>query len=259
MNFSEYIAILSGNTDLLEKAKIEKRIAILESEKHSFYKEKLSAKSKYGIFENDLNSSKKILESLKIDQSKYEKLPISVERDIDSSFLTINNKKLRDIEQIGKLVIGLNNINTKGETQTHGTIGQFEIQMKTSVNPENNQILNKFYAKGELSYLYSNGLIITDNPKTAVRYFVHALDRIPNLVKEYEKKVDNLKNDMIVIDKIIKTEWSNEEQLKNEKDNLKKIEKKIYSSLDQENKKLTNNPQDPHEVKEPTMKSSINL
>ena len=27
MNFSEYMAILSGNTDLLEKAKLEKRIA----------------------------------------------------------------------------------------------------------------------------------------------------------------------------------------------------------------------------------------
>ena len=31
MNFSEYMAILSGNTDLLEKAKLEKRIAALES------------------------------------------------------------------------------------------------------------------------------------------------------------------------------------------------------------------------------------
>ena len=30
MNFSEYMAILSGNTDLLEKAKLEKRIASLE-------------------------------------------------------------------------------------------------------------------------------------------------------------------------------------------------------------------------------------
>ena len=38
MNFSEYMAILSGNTDLLEKAKLEKRIAALESERKSFNK-----------------------------------------------------------------------------------------------------------------------------------------------------------------------------------------------------------------------------
>lgn len=30
MNFSEYVAILSGNTDLLDKAKIEKQIAGLK-------------------------------------------------------------------------------------------------------------------------------------------------------------------------------------------------------------------------------------
>ena len=33
MNYSEYVAILSGNTDLLEKAKLEKKIGALESEK----------------------------------------------------------------------------------------------------------------------------------------------------------------------------------------------------------------------------------
>ena len=38
MNFSEYMAILSGNTDLLEKAKLEKRIVALESERKSFNK-----------------------------------------------------------------------------------------------------------------------------------------------------------------------------------------------------------------------------
>jgi hypothetical protein len=35
MNFSEYVAILSGNTDLLDKAKLEKQIAGLESEKQA--------------------------------------------------------------------------------------------------------------------------------------------------------------------------------------------------------------------------------
>ncbi len=33
MNFSEYVAILSGNTELLKKAKVEKKITALESER----------------------------------------------------------------------------------------------------------------------------------------------------------------------------------------------------------------------------------
>ena len=40
MNFSEYMALLSGNTDLLDKAKLEKRIASLEGERKSFNKGK---------------------------------------------------------------------------------------------------------------------------------------------------------------------------------------------------------------------------
>ncbi len=43
MNFSEYMAILSGNTDLLDKAKLEKRIASLESERKSFGKGRADA------------------------------------------------------------------------------------------------------------------------------------------------------------------------------------------------------------------------
>ena len=38
MNFSEYMAILSGNTDLLDKARLEKKVAALESERKTFHK-----------------------------------------------------------------------------------------------------------------------------------------------------------------------------------------------------------------------------
>lgn len=46
MNFSEYVAILSGNTDLLDKAKLEKQIASLESERKAFNRGKSSAEAK---------------------------------------------------------------------------------------------------------------------------------------------------------------------------------------------------------------------
>ena len=46
MNFSEYVAILSGNTDLLEKAKLEKKIAGLDSERQAFIRSKSSSRSR---------------------------------------------------------------------------------------------------------------------------------------------------------------------------------------------------------------------
>ena len=46
MNFSEYVAILSGNTDLLEKAQLEKKIAGLDSERQAFIRSKSSSRSR---------------------------------------------------------------------------------------------------------------------------------------------------------------------------------------------------------------------
>ena len=45
-NFSEYVAILSGNDDLLEKAKQDKKLAVLESERQAYHRNKGNAKGK---------------------------------------------------------------------------------------------------------------------------------------------------------------------------------------------------------------------
>ena len=47
MNFSEYVAVLSGNTDLLEKARLEKKIAGLESKRQNFIRSKSSSRHRF--------------------------------------------------------------------------------------------------------------------------------------------------------------------------------------------------------------------
>ena len=60
MNFSEYIAILSGDTSLLEKSKLEKKIAVLESLKIAHYREV----SRLNINWITFNTKKKQLQTL---------------------------------------------------------------------------------------------------------------------------------------------------------------------------------------------------
>lgn len=45
-NFSEYVAIISGNNDLLGKAKLDKKLAVLESERQPYHRNKGNAKGK---------------------------------------------------------------------------------------------------------------------------------------------------------------------------------------------------------------------
>ncbi len=72
MNFSEYVAILSGNTDLLDKAKLEKQIAGLESEKQAFNRSKFSAKSKVENYTEMLQSTQSRLKRMSTDWENLE-------------------------------------------------------------------------------------------------------------------------------------------------------------------------------------------
>lgn len=48
--FSEYVAVLSGNTDLLDKARLEKRIAGMEGERKAFQRGKGESRIKLETF-----------------------------------------------------------------------------------------------------------------------------------------------------------------------------------------------------------------
>lgn len=73
MNFAEYVAILSGNTDLLDKAKLDKQITQLQKERVLFFRD--IDKSKYDL--KKLSEKKEAAESavqdMKADYDKFNK------------------------------------------------------------------------------------------------------------------------------------------------------------------------------------------
>lgn len=68
MNFSEYVAILSGNTNLLDKAHLEKQVAALESERRSFNQSKAQSRIKLENINNEIDGCKYRISRLEIDQ-----------------------------------------------------------------------------------------------------------------------------------------------------------------------------------------------
>ncbi|MCH5685201.1 hypothetical protein LWM68_13675 [Niabella sp. W65] len=84
MNFSEYVAILSGNTDLLEKAKLEKQIAGLESERQAFNRSKFSSKYKLEDITATLESTQARLDRMTLD---WENLQKRIEKNKDGEIL----------------------------------------------------------------------------------------------------------------------------------------------------------------------------
>ena len=115
MNFSEYMAILSGNTDLLEKAKLEKRIVALESERKSFNKGISDSRFRLQTISHDIANNEAAIERMKADYARYEAV---VQRDKDGNpvnSLVLDDCKYKDEQNMGIHLQGL-----ARKTDTHG-------------------------------------------------------------------------------------------------------------------------------------------
>ena len=96
MNFSEYVAVLSGNTDLLEKARLDKKITTLESERKNFFRERDAATGKLATdpklacqnFVNALERIPKVIESHEKEMAK-----VVVNKDVYTNIANSSWKK----------------------------------------------------------------------------------------------------------------------------------------------------------------------
>jgi len=132
MNYSEYVAILSGNTDLLEKAKLEKRIAALESEHRSFNKGLGENRMKLRTLTDDIEKLEIIISKMEEDRARFMSV---VQRDSDGNAinaLKLDKCEFTDTEHMGKYLQSLaRSTNTQGEYVRIGEIYGFPVSIKS--------------------------------------------------------------------------------------------------------------------------------
>lgn len=237
MNFSEYVAILSGNTDLLDKAKHEKQIAGLESERQAFNRSKFSSKCKLEDVTTTLESTQSRLNRIIVD---WNNLQQRMQKDSDGTLL--NPVKLNglfvhaNVKQIGaKLNEYAEKARTGGEFEEIGSLYGFRLLVKTELSEKKIDILerdNRFFIQGEggIKYTYNNGYMASE-PKTAAMNFINALKKIPSLIEQEQKKITDLKKDLPVLQEVVNSNWSKEDKLHELKNELATIERKIQLSI----------------------------
>lgn len=107
MNFSEYIAILSGDTTLLEKSKMEKKIVVLESLKVAHHKEVVRSKYQLESMQADKESTLNTINKLTIDEKAYRSQLQFDKEGAKSNPVLLNEVSSEDPEIIGKYLIQL--------------------------------------------------------------------------------------------------------------------------------------------------------
>ena len=234
MNFSEYMAILSGNTDLLDKAKLEKKIAALEGERKSFNKARNESTWKLENKQAEIEQNEGYITKLQEDFDKHKS-----QRKLDGEGNLINpirldGFKLTDEESIGKQLQKIaKEKDTKGEYRRVGEIHGFTILMRSE--PLDNDGLgmfqNKFCVEGNLKYKYNNGFIALSDPIAAARNFINSLERIPQTIEQYKEKNAVLAKDIPLLKEIANKQWKKEDELKGLKSELAAIDRKIQLEL----------------------------
>ena len=262
MNFSEYMAILSGNTDLLEKAKLEKRIASLESERKAHNKGISDSKFRYQTITHDIANNEAAIERMKADFVRYEAV---VMRDKDGNplnNLTIDTCNLSDEKNKGIHLQGLaQRTDTHGQYKRIGEVYGFPISIiseRTLVDGKE-AVQNRFVVEGNYKYKFNNGFIAMSDTHAACMNFVNALEKIPGIIAQYEERTAKLKADVPQLEAIISKPWGKEDELKQLKSDLAALDRKITAALapkkeeqDGEEVKRDNQSQQSHQVEAPT-------
>ena len=234
MNFSEYMAILSGNTDLLDKAKLEKRIASLESERKSFSKGCGDSEFRLRTITHDIANNEAVIAGMKADYARYEAV---VRRDKDGNpvnNLTIDTCKLTDEKNMG---IHLQNLairtNTHRQYQRIGEVYGFPVSIisEPTVVDGKESVQNRFVVEGNYKYKFNNGFIAMSDTHAACMNFVNALEKIPGIIAQYEERTAKLKADVPQLEAIIAKPWGKEDELKALKSELAALDRKITAAL----------------------------
>ena len=180
MNFSEYMAILSGNTDLLEKAKLEKRIASLEGERKSFNKGRRESEFKLESKTSELRNNQTVIATMTEDWEKFTSVAKTDKEGNRLNALRIEGVDSTDEKILGKRLQEIaKNATSGGLYQPVGELYGFPVKVVSErVFKEGLEFTdNRFVVEGNYKYTYNNGHLAMADPIAAARNFLNALER----------------------------------------------------------------------------------
>ena len=234
MNFSEYMAILSGNTDLLEKAKLEKRIASLEGERKSFNKGRRESELKLEEKTLALRNNQVAIAAMTED---WEKFMATVQIDREGNRLNpikIDGLDSTDEKTIGKRLQEIaKNATTGGQYKRIGELYGFPIEVVSEPTLRDGLEFtdNRFVVKGNLRYNYNNGHLAMADTHAAATNFLNALEKIPGIIDQHQKRNEVLEQEIPQLQAIAGKTWKKEDELKQLKSELAALDRKIQLEL----------------------------
>ncbi|SDH30071.1 helicase-related protein [Mucilaginibacter gossypii] len=244
MNFSEYIAILSGDNSLLEKTRIEKKVAELEGYKAAHFKE--VARSRYLLedLEKKSRDTQSTLDMVRIDESAYKQV-----LKYDGDGAKLNLLHLKEMPQADTVAIGQKFIDLYtnwapddfnkpelllGELYGFNLFIRRKLQTVDGMFSSRIEFVTSLYAESQatgIKYMQNGGAPNIDNPKLAARYFLNAIDRVIGMAERYERELTDINKQIPEIHELTQRSFDQEYDLASLKKELAKLELEISQKI----------------------------
>lgn len=246
MNFSEYMAILSGNTDLLERAKLEKKIAGLEAERKSFYKDQHEQEAKREFWQKENERHERNIREAREDVAAFNKVRRvnadgSVYNDISLLRYNVPADSKDRLKDIGTELFRIDRETQTNDTyKTIGSIYGFQLLVKTVIagKLDDKPIYeNRYYVKrGRLLWSYNEAKLNHTSARLSAGFPLLAIERIPDIINKWEEQIEKNQVAINQLATILGKKWGKEKQLAELRTELQALDRRIEKELHEREK-----------------------
>ena len=234
MNFAEFVAILSGNTDLLNKAKLDNKIMQLEKEQAIFKKERIRAERKITAGQEDMAKTQRTKAGFIKDWEYFNSYE-------GTKVTQLLNLPQATAEETGR---ELHRIAKTYRSGAYGTIGTFAglnllVRSEYSINGTFDR--NTFFVEGTSGLKYRCGLTgaLPLGFVESAQYPQATLNKLPSLIEKQQKTVERIESEIPILQDIVGRQWSKADELVKLKLECKELQRKIDESLKDAERSLT--------------------
>ena len=226
MNFAEFVALLSGNTDLLEKTKLDNKIMQLEKEQAIFKKDRIRAERKIAANREDMTKAESAAERMTQDWEYI----TSYTGDRTTRLL---NLAQATAEETGRELHRISKTYRNGAIGTIGTYAGLNLSVYSEYDMGGTFYRNTFLVEGVSGLKYRCGLsgALPLGFVESSRYPQAALEKLPGMIEEQRQKIAKLESEIPTLETIIARKWSKADELARLKQECNALQHRIDESM----------------------------
>ena len=250
MNFAEFVAVLSGNTDLLNKAKLDNKIMQLEKEQAIFKKERVRAERKIASNREEVEKARRTKAGFINDWEYFNSYE-------GTKVTQLLNLPQATTEETGRELHRIAKTYRSGAYGTIGTFAGLNLLVRSEYSITGVFDRNTFFVEGTSGLKYRCGLTgaLPLGFVESAQYPQATLNKLPSLIEKQQKAVERIESEIPILQDIVDRQWSKADELVKLKLECKELQRKIDESLKDAERSLTP-PETPATEYEPTTKAA---